>query len=64
MMIILAKYTIYNAGAPKILILNLSARSFAYGNELMIDFGVFEFHYFACRENKVTVRFQFSNHTD
>ena len=31
MMIILAKYTIYNTGAPKILILNLSARSFAYG---------------------------------
>ena len=27
----LAKYTIYNAGAPKILILNLSARSFADG---------------------------------
>ena len=31
MMIILAKYTIYNAGAPKILILNLSARSFGDG---------------------------------
>ena len=31
MMIILAKYTIYNAGAPKLLILDLSARSFAYG---------------------------------
>ena len=33
MMIILAKYTytIYNARAPKILVLNLSARSFAYG---------------------------------
>ena len=33
MMIILAKYTytIYNAGAPKILVLNLSAQSFADG---------------------------------
>ena len=65
MMIILAKYTIYNAGAPKLLILDLSARSFAYGIiDDMIEIGVFEFHYFACRENKVTVRFQFSNHTD
>ena len=31
MMIILAKYTIYNAGAPKILVLSLSARRFADG---------------------------------
>ena len=31
MMIILAKYTINNAGAPKVLILNLSARLFADG---------------------------------
>ena len=62
MMIILAKYTIYNAGAPKILVLSLSARLLMV--ELMTEVGVFEFHYFACRENKVTVRFQFSNHTD
>ena len=61
-MIILAKYTIYNAGAPKILVLSLSGRLLMV--ELMIKVGVFEFHYFACRENKVTVRFQFSNHTD
>ena len=31
MIIILAKYTIYNTGAPKILVLNLSAQSFADG---------------------------------
>ena len=31
MMIILAKYTIYNAGAPKTLVLNLNAPSFADG---------------------------------
>ena len=31
MIIILAKYTIYNTAAPKILILNLSAQSFADG---------------------------------
>ena len=31
MMIILAKYTIYNAGASKILVLSLSARRFADG---------------------------------
>ena len=31
MIIILAKYTIYNTGAPKILVLNLNAPSFADG---------------------------------
>ena len=31
MMIILAKYTIYNAGASKTLVLNLNAPSFADG---------------------------------
>ena len=31
MMMFLAKYTIYNAGAPKTLVLSLSAPSFADG---------------------------------
>ena len=55
MMIILAKYTIYNAGAPKILVLSLSARRFADGIINDWDWGLI---------NKVTVRFQFSNHID
>ena len=40
MMIILEKYTIYNAGAPKTLVLNLNAPSFADGIIDDLDWGL------------------------